>query len=163
MGNMVDICATLRAAIKEIQEKACLNCKFGKAIVTLDDMARRETPPVDSNPDPAKAETKPAAIKNSQGAKKQPGGIIKICKHCHDLKPLSEFPKQPGCKDGTQGTCKKCKSAQAKELREKRAAAEPRAPVEIADINLTHPHKCDKCGERFKTLNYLYEHKKERH
>lgn len=46
----------------------------------------------------------------------------KICKGCQKPKILDEFPKNPGCKDGHEGKCKRCKADGHKEWSKKKKA-----------------------------------------
>lgn len=83
----------------------------------------------------------------------------KICKACGKMKPFEEFPKHKECRDGRQGTCHQCKREQyklhfAKTLRDEQKAKN-KTP--------THPHACDKCEKRFRTLYGLQEHKRIKH
>lgn len=41
----------------------------------------------------------------------------KKCSCCGQVKPLSDFPVNKGCKDGHTGQCKKCKVKLARERR----------------------------------------------
>lgn len=50
----------------------------------------------------------------------------KQCKKCHQVKPLEEFHKAKGCKDGRRGSCKTC-FHQASKARNRNKAEEVRA------------------------------------
>lgn len=39
---------------------------------------------------------------------------MKICKECHEVKPLEDFHKNPCMRDGHINICKPCKNAQIK-------------------------------------------------
>lgn len=41
--------------------------------------------------------------------------MLKICKKCNIEKPIEDFPKHSGCKDGRYNVCKKCKNQQSHE------------------------------------------------
>jgi hypothetical protein len=41
--------------------------------------------------------------------------MFKICKKCNTEKPIDDFPRHSGCKDGRYNVCKKCKNLQARE------------------------------------------------
>lgn len=43
---------------------------------------------------------------------------MKQCRKCGISKPLTEFPKHPGCKNGLNSRCKKCLSGYAKKYRQ---------------------------------------------
>lgn len=44
-------------------------------------------------------------------SRRKPLLMTKPCRVCGEVKPLSEFIREPRCKDGTRHTCKKCKLA----------------------------------------------------
>lgn len=57
--------------------------------------------------------------------------MTKQCHKCNDVKPLDQFYRQQGCKNGIRGSCKSCRSSDRKSW-----AASPRGKLNVKNRNL---------------------------
>jgi hypothetical protein len=85
-------------------------------------------------------------------------GSDKICKKCHILKLIDEFPKAKNCSDGHLGTCKKCLNARYRARR-----AEKTGCVAEAGKSPIYPRECEFCHDPFSSYRRYKHHMKTVH
>ena len=86
----------------------CINCEQGRKIMEENkstvgaEVGVQNFEPLQPETRDAQPETRPA---------------LRTCKKCGEEKPLSEFPKNEGCKDGRENRCKACRIKRVKEIK----------------------------------------------
>lgn len=132
--------------IKSIQQEQCCNCKYGKAIMALDPLRDEPDSPV------TKRIRSSRSVRSGTGRKQRAAvpDKSKACKKCGKTKPLNDFPKNKGCKDGHTPVCKACTYERAKKVKHgKSKESEPVGRL----------YNCSKCGEQFASIERLERHK----
>jgi hypothetical protein len=185
----------LTTVIKEIQEKHCLQCQHGNAIMKIDRVrqaiADLEVGLFPTETDKAPEVTLEQFPKEGKISKFHPPFVVpstgglpekaedltisatplldqgkkeKVCNKCHINKPIDDFEKNKGCRDGHIGQCKKCRGKRTTDIHDENLLREKMNKVTSLVGNVPtvtdtdRPHKCGKCGAGFRTLGSLLIH-----
>jgi len=175
---MTNLEQSITEMIELIQTSECLKCKQGQVLIKLRDIrdsleAPSATPPVPSRGQSKlklKLQAPTERVQTAETAK--PKVTSKACNKCGEVKPISEYNVNKGCRDGYENICRKCRYEQSKKSNAlKKQAATPPAPPAAAPkthgnfgrVNVALNFHCDLCKAKFLTQKQLDDHNVERH
>ena len=143
----MDLQETIHKTIKDIQESDCVNCRSGKALMALKELANTLERPSETNPaPPVKTPRRKYKRRTSAAASR----TEKPCNKCSQVLPLSEYGKNKSCADGHEGTCKKCKKERIKRSKARKQQAEKGSRF--------REYPCELCNEKFASPERLASH-----